>query len=142
MKTNIKLQISIPSQTRYLSLIGRISENLTKEVFQPQYNREKIAQEINTVLTEAIVNTIKHDCKSALDGDIRISISIEENELLIRFFDSGKGFDINSIPKLNFDNDLFEECGRGIHIIRTLMDSVVYRKMVNGYLLEMKKMLV
>ena len=141
MKTTINFQIIIPSQTRYLSLIGRICENLAKEVFISQINSEKLAQEINTALTEAIVNNIKHGCKSALDGVIRISISIVENELLIKFFDSGQGFDINLIPVLNFDNDLFEERGRGIHIIRTLMDSVVYRRTLKGNLLEMKKML-
>jgi len=142
MKTNIKLLISIPSQTRYLSLVGKISEKLTKEVIRSLVDRETLFQKINTVLTEAIVNIIKHSCKSSTDGVVKFSISIVENELLIKFFDSGQGFDLNSIPELTFDSDLLNECGRGIHIIRTIMDSVAYRKAVNGNLLEMKKMLI
>lgn len=139
MKTNIKLQISIPSQTRYLSLIGRISEKLTKEVIRSIVDRETLTQKINTVLTEAIVNIIKHGCKSSSDGVVKFSISILENELLIKFFDSGQGFDLNSIPELIFGPDPLEESGRGIYIIRTLMDSVAYRKVNAGNVLEMRK---
>lgn len=142
MKTSIKLQISVPSQTRYLSLIGKIGENLAKEVCLPIKDRESLAHNINAVLTEAMVNTIKHGCKSATDSDVRINISIVGNELIIKVFDSGQGFDLNSIPELRFDSDLLEECGRGIHIIRTLMDSVVYRKINGGNVLEMRKRLL
>lgn len=140
MKNCVKLQISVPSQTRYLSLIGKIGENIVKEICIPQPDKEVLASNINSVLTEAIVNSIKHGSKLSKDMKVKIHISVIGNELLIRVYDHGQGFDLNTIPELTFDSDLLEECGRGIHIIRTLMDSVVYKKMNGVNVLEMKKL--
>lgn len=141
MKNNIKLQISVPSQTRYLSLIGKIGENLAKEISLPLVDRETFAHNMNTVLTEALVNTIKHGCKNTAYTDIKICISISANELVIKVYDNGQGFDLKSIPDLTFESNLLEESGRGIYIIRKIMDSVVYRKAKGGNVLVMRKAL-
>jgi serine/threonine-protein kinase RsbW len=70
---------------------------------------------------------------------VHIVINISEEELLIRVFDKGQGFDINTIPSPDFDQP--EDRGRGIFLIRSLMDSVCYRKVRNGNVLEMSKKL-
>jgi serine/threonine-protein kinase RsbW len=58
---------------------------------------------------------------------------------VIRVFDKGQGFDINSIPSPDFNR--LEDRGRGIFLIRSLMDSVCYKKVRNGNVLEMAKKL-
>ncbi len=71
---------------------------------------------------------------------MHIIISIAENELFIRIFDYGQGFDINEIPAPDFT--LLEDRGRGIFLIRALMDSVRYVRNTSGNVLEMVKQLV
>jgi serine/threonine-protein kinase RsbW len=68
---------------------------------------------------------------------VHILINISEEELVIKVFDNGQGFDINSIPAPNFEK--LEDHGRGIFLIRSLMDSVCYKKIPNGNVLEMSK---
>lgn len=136
----IELDIKVPNQTKYLSLIGRIGEDIAKEIDRFTGDRETLAYQINLVLTEAMTNAIKYGNPDNREETVHILINIVENRLLIRIFDYGQGFDINDIPDPDFD--LLEDRGRGIFLIKTLMDSVRYVKDIDGNMLEMVKRLV
>jgi serine/threonine-protein kinase RsbW len=138
-KKEIEVDIKVPNQTRYLSLIGRIGEDIAKELDKYSGDRETLAYHINLVLTEAMVNTIKYAHARNHDKLVHIVINISEDDLVIRVFDKGQGFNINSIPCPDFDR--LEDHGRGIFLIRSLMDSVTYKKTKNGNVLEMAKKL-
>ncbi|MEI6206162.1 MAG: ATP-binding protein [Desulfuromonadales bacterium] len=141
MRNDIVLEITIPNQTRYLSLIGTIGEHMAKGLDSYEGDREDLASQINTVLTEALVNAIKHANDSDPTKDILVRINISDKELAIRVFDTGNGFDLNMVPCPCFDSDAPNEKGRGLFIIRSLMDSVVYKRTNDGNVLEMKKSL-
>ena len=138
-KNELEVDIKVPNQTRYLSLIGKIGEDIARELNKYGGDRETLAYHINLVLTEAMVNAIKYANTDDPDRMVHILINISEHEIQIKVYDNGQGFDINSIPPPNFE--ALEECGRGIFLIRTLMDSVQYRKVPHGNVLEMSKKL-
>jgi serine/threonine-protein kinase RsbW len=135
----LEVDIKVPNQTRYLSLIGRIGEDIAKELDRYAGNRETLAHHINLVLTEAMANAIKYAGAEAPDKMVHICITICTDELLIKVYDHGQGFDINTIGPPNFD--VLEDRGRGIFIIKSLMDSVQYKKLPDGNVLEMAKKL-
>lgn len=142
MKNEIDLQIKVPNQTRYLSLIGRIGEDLAHQLQDFSGNRQELANQLNVVLTEPMVNAIRHANAGDPEKQVNIRITISDKELLLQVFDQGQGFDLNSIPDPAFDDEeLLETGGRGIYIIRTLMDSVIYRTIPGGNVLEMRKRL-
>jgi serine/threonine-protein kinase RsbW len=140
MKNQIDIQISVPNQTRYLSLVGRIGENMARELDSFPGDRETLGHHLNLVLTEALVNAIKHANVTDPDKEVQIRINVCDKELVIRVYDDGQGFDLDLVP-YNGCPDPLNEKGRGIFIIRSLMDSVVYRKANGGNVLEMKKAL-
>lgn len=140
MKNHIDIQITVPNQTRYLSLIGRIGENMARELDSFPGDRETLGHHINLVLTEALVNAIKHAKTGDPDTDVQIRINVCDNQLVIRVYDNGQGFDLDLLPGCDCPDPLNEK-GRGIYIIRSLMDSVVYKKANGGNVLEMKKVL-
>lgn len=135
----IEVDIKVPNKTRYLGLIGRIGEDIARELERYSGDRDTLAYHLNLVLTEAMVNAIKHAGPKEPEKQVRIVITLNVQELTIRVYDDGQGFDINSIPAPNFDE--LEDRGRGIFLIRTLMDSVCYRKNCRENILEMKKKL-
>jgi serine/threonine-protein kinase RsbW len=139
VKKEIEVDIKVPNQTRYLSLIGRIGEDIAKELDKYDGDRETLAYHINLVLTEAMANAIKYASAEDSEKLVHILINISEDDLMIKVFDKGQGFDINSIPNPDFEK--LEDRGRGIYLIRTLMDSVSYKKVKNGNVLEMTKKL-
>lgn len=138
-KKQIEVDIKVPNQTRYLSLIGKIGEDIAKELDKYDGDRETLAYHLNLVLTEAMANAIKYANAGDPETMVHISINISAEEILIKVFDHGQGFDINSIPAPNFEK--LEDRGRGIFIIKSLMDSVSYRKRGGGNVLQMLKRL-
>ena len=97
-KKKIEVDIKVPNQTRYLSLIGRIGEDIAKELDKFDGDRETLAYHLNLVLTEAMANAIKYAYAGDPETMVHICISISADEVLIKVFDNGQGFDINAIP--------------------------------------------
>jgi len=139
-KNRIEIDIRIPNQTRYLRLIGRIGEELANGLDEYAGNRNTLAYYINLVLTESVINTITHANARDPDKLVHLSISIEHDELVIRVFDEGEGFDITRVPPPDFEG--LAEGGRGVFLIRSIMDSVNYLKTGSGNVLEMRKSLI
>jgi len=91
------------------------------------------------VLTEATINAIKHGTMTNPSDTVRITINIQENELNIKVYDHGQGFDLESVPLPDLDQP--KEGGMGIFFIRTLMDSVTYTRQGDCNVLEIIKRL-
>ncbi|AJE03762.1 ATP-binding protein [Geobacter pickeringii] len=139
-RNSIEVDIKVPNQTRYLSLIGRIGEDIAKELDRFDGDRETLAYHLNLVLTEAMVNAIKHANANDPDKMVHVYITISDQDvLIIKVYDAGQGFDINTIPPPDFD--ALEDRGRGIYIIKSLMDTVKYDRINGGNVLEMTKSL-
>lgn len=138
-QTEIDLDIVIPTQTRYLSLIGNIVEQLAQELEDYAGDREMLAYNLNLVLTEAIANAIEHAGQGNSHKVVRISIHLQDKNLCIQVHDQGSGFDPANVPCP--DPQGLCERGRGIFFIRTLMDYVDYQRTETGNVLEMRKKL-
>lgn len=135
----IHLEIVVPNKTRYLSLIGNIAESVARAVEDYSGDREALAYHLNLVMTEAMVNAIEHSAPDEERTTVRVCLFIKDKDLHIHVHDRGQGFDIDAVPVPDFES--LSERGRGIFLIRTLMDGVVYRKTEGGNVLEMYKKL-
>ncbi len=137
--SKLQVDVIIPTQTKYLDLIGSIGEHIGKELDSYSGDRDALAYHLNLVLTEATTNAIKHSNSNNPKETVRITIHIHENELFIRVYDHGQGFDLENVPTPDFDDPI--EGGMGIYFIKTLMDSVTYKKMDDCNILEIRKSL-
>jgi serine/threonine-protein kinase RsbW len=135
----IQIEVIIPTQTKYLDLIGSIGEHIAKELDKFTGDREALAYHLNLVLTEATVNAIKHGNYDNPEDTVKITITIQENELNIKVYDHGQGFDLESVLLPDLDHP--KESGMGIFFIRTLMDSVTYTRQGDCNVLEIIKYL-
>lgn len=134
----IAVDIKVPNQTRYLCLIGHIGENIARTLRNYDGDREKLAYDLNLVLTEAMANAIQHANEGDPAKEVHIEISIVEQLLIIKVFDFGQGFNIEQHAKPGHP---LSEHGRGIYLISTIMDEIRYQPTETGHLLEMTKRL-
>lgn len=136
MTDRIAVDIKVPNQTRYLCLIGHIGENIAQTLRDYGGDRDKLAFDLNLVLTEAMANAIQHANVGDPAKEVHIEISIISRRLIIRVFDFGTGFDVQQYiePRPPLD-----EHGRGIYLIHTIMDEISYKPTENGHVLEMVK---
>ncbi|MDD2897587.1 MAG: ATP-binding protein [Desulfuromonadaceae bacterium] len=141
MKNDIDIEISIPSHTRYLRMIGTISEKVAQEIDCQEETRKDLPGQLAVVLTEGLVNAIKHANYADPNQEIHVRISVSNRNLLVTIHDSGVGFDLDAVPTPCFNSCGMEDKGRGIYILRSLMDSVRYVRSARGNVLEMRKKL-
>ena len=139
MQEKVEVDIRVPNKTRYLRLIGRIGENIARTLEKYGGDREELAYHINLVLTESIANAMLHGNEEDPEKEVHISISIHCGSLNIKVFDQGQGFDIDGLTAPDIEK--LDEHGRGVFIIRSLMDKVSYRRLDDGNVLEMVKFL-
>lgn len=136
-RNRISLEIEIPTQTRYLGLIGNIGEQLARDLTEYGGDTEMLAYTIDLVLTEALSNVMKY--ASHESPMLRVVIQVEAGSLCIQVHDQGKGFELDKVA--NAEPDSLCERGRGIFLMRQLMDSVDYHKTSDGNVLELRKKL-
>ena len=135
----IQVDVIIPTQTKYLSLIGSIGERIARELDNYSGDKDAFAYHLNLVLTEATANAIKHANYNDPKDTVRILIHIEDSELNIKVYDHGQGFDLESVALPDFNQP--KESGMGLFFIKTLMDSVSYTRLDDFNVLEIIKYL-
>jgi serine/threonine-protein kinase RsbW len=133
----LNLDIQVPNQTKYLRLVGNIAQQVVEGIDVAGSDRDALAYHLNLVVTEAVTNAMQYGPKDDLEAKIRIFLSYENKDLCVRVYDRGAGFDLEAVPEQGEDE--LSERGRGLFFIRSLMDSVLYRKTKCGNVLEMKK---
>lgn len=136
---DLQVDVIIPTQTKYLDFIGNIGEQIAKELDNYSGDRGALAYHLNLVLTEATSNAIRHANTKDPKDTVRIRIGFQGDELTIKVYDHGQGFDLKSVPVPDLDHP--KEGGLGIFLIKTLMDSVTYTKTEQGNVLEIRKSL-
>lgn len=141
MKNDIVLDITIPSHTRFLRMISSVGEKVADELDCPINIRDTFSSQLSIALTEGVVNAIKHANGSDPDKKIHIKINVSNKDLVVKIYDSGAGFDLEAIQPPSFNSNALNDKGRGIFIIRSMMDSVKYSKLNGGNVLEMRKKL-
>jgi serine/threonine-protein kinase RsbW len=138
-KNSIEVEIKVPNQTCYLGLIGRIAEEVAYAIDRYSGDRETLAYHLNLVLTEAAANAMKYAHEGDPEKSVHISINITDDVFCARVYDQGQGFDMNSLPSMDFEK--LEDRGRGIFIMKSLMDCVSYKRLGDTNVLEISKKL-
>jgi len=88
--------------------------------------------------TEAVNNAMIHGNKSNPDKSVTIRCSAEKKYLTIRVKDEGEGFDPKSLQDPREEKNLMKESGRGVFLMRSLMDTIIVKRLKSGSVVEMK----
>ncbi len=81
--------------------------------------------DISIAVSEAVNNAITHGNKNNESKAIEISYKNEKEKIIVYVKDNGEGFEINNISDPRVNENLLKDSGRGILIMRSLMDDVV-----------------
>ena len=87
--------------------------------------------------TEAVNNAIIHGNKSDLRKFVKIRCVVEKKTLAIFVKDEGKGFNADNLQDPRDEKNLMKESGRGVFLMRSLMDRVKFKQLKSGLVVEM-----
>lgn len=104
------------------------------------YCRDKdICFDVRLAFEEALVNAVKHGNKADPDKTVYIAIEASDEAITIEVKDEGTGFDYERLAIPTEEANLEKLSGRGVFLIKSLMDSVTY--LDNGSRVRMVKRL-
>jgi len=87
--------------------------------------------DIRLCLEEALINAIKYGNKFDKNLDVLVECSCSENKISISVQDKGKGFDYSKIPDPTKEENLLVGHGRGVFLIKHLMDELRFNEKGN-----------
>lgn len=86
----------------------------------------QLFQDLATAFTEGAANAIRHGQELKKSGLVQCRLSFRQGKIQIFIDDHGKGFNLNRIRPPQFKK--MKESGRGIFMMRQLMDQIAYQK--------------
>ena len=120
--------LTLPST---LKAVGRI-EAFLKKVNRSVHLDEIQMHKLMVSLTEAVNNAIVHGNKQDLQKKVSVECEILPGWLLFVVRDQGKGFRPNDVANPLHQKNLLRESGRGVFLMRTLMDRVEFERKRTG----------
>ncbi len=118
-----KLDFSFPANLKYVSpAAGFISRLAREHGFHPRVWSENLP----LALGEALANAVEHGCRGDASMEVRVEVRIEHDVLKVRIEDEGSGFDTASLPDPHSDEGLLIGSGRGVMLMRALVDRVAF----------------
>jgi len=93
---------------------------------------DNIVADLAISATELINNAIVHGNQSDPDKTVKIILEFQNDCLTISISDQGSGFEPAEIPNPIADENLLKEAGRGIFIVRNLVDDLQIEKNPEG----------
>jgi len=118
-----KVSIRIPSEIKN---IKKVSSGILKDL-KPRKIGDDAAFDIRLCVDEAVRNAIMHGNKSKKGLSVTVTYSIRPDSLEVEVADEGKGFDHRDLPDPTTGENIMRNSGRGILIMRKLMDRVEFR---------------
>lgn len=82
--------------------------------------------------SEALINAIVHGNEEDESKNVYTNIEMNEVKMSVRIKDEGKGFKVDELPDPTSNENILKESGRGIYIIRSLVDEFVCNSSENG----------
>ena len=109
-----------------------ISDILTEMKFD-----EEEQEHVNLAVIEAGTNAIKHGNKEDINKTATFEFIIADEELTIVVTDEGEGFEREEVANPLEPENLLKSSGRGLFLMETCMDEVIYTE--NGTIVKMVK---
>ena len=101
----------------------------------------ELVMTMHLVLDELVANIINHGYDDTAEHQIHVTLAVDGSELTIRVEDDARPFDPLQVPPPDLDLPLEERPvgGLGIHLVRSVMDTVEYQRNGDRNILTMRK---
>lgn len=117
-----KKDIKFRSESRFI----RESSSMILDCLKPFGVDDSKAFEIKLCVEEAVRNAIVHGNKSDPRRQVKLSYWIDDGAVNIEIEDEGSGFTPEFVKDPTKDENLTRNSGRGVYLIKKLMDKVEY----------------
>ncbi|MBN2072090.1 MAG: ATP-binding protein [Candidatus Krumholzibacteriota bacterium] len=130
----VRLDFLVPSKLSRILGVNRLVSFLATEFGFPS---EECRVNLPMVMDEALSNAIEHGNNGNEELKVHVRIYISSSRIIIQVEDQGDGFIPENIDDPRDQENIYKGSGRGIYLIKEIMDKVTFRK--GGRLIEIEK---
>jgi len=121
-KKSKEFNLVFPSQVEYIEKVEGLTEKACAHAKFSEDERDSMA----IAVTEAVNNAILHGNKKNPVKNVHVSITATTDAVRVVIRDEGDGFNPQKIDNPLEPQNLLKESGRGVFIVRSLMDEVSF----------------
>ena len=129
------MRLDVPSD---LGMVGDAVELVANHLPAGTLSPRRISFNFRTALAEALGNAIRYGTGEDPDRLVRVQVELGREFVRIYVDDDGLGFDTSRLPDPTHPDNLEREYGRGLFVIRHLVDDVAFNEKGNGICLTLR----
>ena len=122
-----------------VSCIEEAVELVTRHCLAGHAATRTIRFRLQVVLSEALANAILRGNRESLDKWVDIRAELHDEVIRVYVTDQGPGFDPDSVPEPIRPEQLDEAGGRGLFLIRKLVDAVQFNEQGNSICMILRR---
>src|SRR3990167_3279118 len=120
--------LKLPTEVKY---IKKASSNILEAVKPYNLGEDKL-YDIRLSVEEAVRNAMVHGNSNDANLSVKVKYWIKDEKLNVEVEDEGAGYDLGSLPDPTEGDNIMKGSGRGVYLIRRLMDEVKFNEAGNS----------
>lgn len=135
IKDQNSYQMVIESDLNHVQKVEKITEKIAKSMKFSEEEQDSLAISV----TEIVGNAIVHGNKKDKSKKVTVDFDYKDGTITVSIQDEGEGFNETTIENPLEPENLLKESGRGIFIVRALMDQVDFIRSKKGTIVRLIK---
>lgn len=95
------------------------------------YSGSRLDLNLRVGVTEALANAVLYGNRCDPGKSIRVDVTLTSSRVVVRVTDEGSGFDPTAVPDPTLPENVPRPGGRGLFLLRELMDEVEFNERGN-----------
>jgi serine/threonine-protein kinase RsbW len=129
-----ELRLDVPSDVAF---VGPAVELISAQCHTGVLSRRRVRFNLRTALAEALTNAILYGNGADPAKWVRVRVELGRQAVRIHVEDDGRGFDAAAVPDPTAPERLLCEDGRGLFVMRHLVDHVAFNARGNAVCLTL-----
>ncbi len=134
-RESVHVWLTFPSQLAYISL----AEGIARAIFHAYAGTEDERDNYLLAFHEAVANAVIHGNRQDASKFVEIHFILEPNGWTVEVWDQGSGFDPTHLPDPTAPENLLNPHGRGIFLIRAMIERVDFQMTARGTCVRMQQ---
>ena len=131
---DVVMTLDVPSALEY---VGPAVELIARHA-PASLSARRVRFNLRTALAEALANAIAYGNRHDTSRLVRVRVEADRHGVRIHVRDDGAGFDPAAVPDPTLPQNLEREVGRGLFVLRHLVDHVAFNATGNEICLTLR----
>ncbi|HEY6783978.1 MAG TPA: ATP-binding protein [Gemmatimonadales bacterium] len=132
---DVELLLRVPSDLSFVAeAVELVASHTPSGILSPR----RVQFNLRTVLAEALANAITYGNREDPTKKVEVRVEARSEFIRVTVTDSGEGFDPSVVPDPTAPEGVEREFGRGLFVIRNLVDAVDFNAKGNAVCLTLR----